>query len=151
MKWSIITHIALNKGSKIQYWPIYHSFPQKHLCHIDSFEKAQLLPQSKFLVTSENKVTKKPFCMYYYYFWNGFFKSYKILIYLHPVLSKSIHFCIFMIQNSSKVFLYSHILSFLKIFPWNQNFSSYLDCPHYVWNKKVQKVQGDKIDVTIYS
>ena len=104
-----------------------------------------------FLVTSENKVTKKPFCMYYYYFWNRFFKSYKILIYLHPVLSKSIHFCIFMIQNSSKVFLYSHILSFLKIFPWNQNFSSYLDCPHYVWNKKVQKVQGDKIDVTIYS
>ena len=52
-----------------------------------------------------------------------FFNSCKILIHLHLLLLKSIHFCMFIMQNSSEIVPWWQILSFLKNSPWNLKFS----------------------------
>ena len=52
-----------------------------------------------------------------------FFKSCRILLHLYFLFLKSIHFCMFIIQNSWQIFSFSQNLKFFKISQWNSIFS----------------------------
>ena len=65
-----------------------------------------------------------------------FFKSCKILLYLYLLFLKLVHFCMFIVQNSSKNLLFYKFLVFSKIPHEISKFLIYWDCPHYVWMRK---------------
>ena len=65
-----------------------------------------------------------------------FFKSCKILLYLYLLFLKLVHFCMFIVQNSSKNLLFYKFLVFSKIPREISKFLIYWDCPHYVWMRK---------------
>ena len=72
---------------------------------------------------TRNNVTNRPFWLHFRESWKFYFNSCKILIYLYLLFLKSIHFCMFIVQNSSKIFTFLQILSFLKNSPWNLKIS----------------------------
>ena len=78
---------------------------------------------NRFFLTSNNNVRERPFWLYFCKSWQFHFKSCKILIYLFHLFLKSIHFCMFIIQNSWQIFSFSQNLKFFKISQWNSIFS----------------------------
>ena len=79
--------------------------------------------ENKVMSILEKKTFRRPFWLCFRRSWKFYFKSCKILIYLYLFFLKSIHFCMFIIQNSSKAFTYKQILSFLENSPRNLEFS----------------------------
>ena len=76
-----------------------------------------------FFATTRNNVTNRPFWLYFCEFWKKLFHSCKILLHLYLLFLKSIHFCMFIIQNSWQFFSFSQNLKFFKISQWNLIFS----------------------------
>ena len=108
--------------------------------------------ENKVMSILEKKTFRRPFWLYFHKSWKFYFKSCKILIYLYLLFLKSIHFCMFIIQNSSKVFTYLHILSFLKNSLWNLKFSYILRLSPLCMNEEKWKMSQEiKFNWDIFS
>ena len=59
--------------------------------------------------------------------------------------TKLVHFCMFIVQNSSKNLLFYKFLVFSKIPHEISKFLIYWDCPHYVWMRKEIKFYIDLV------
>ena len=134
MKWSIITHISLKKALKSNF----DQFFAKTYAKLILLKKRNIYHKAN---SWWQVVTKSPRGLFGIFF---FFKSYKILIYC-----KSIHFCICIIQNSSKNYPYSQIS---EKFPLKSQIFLHIYIVHIIYELgKVKKVQGNKIGITVYS
>ena len=69
-----------------------------------------------------------------------FFKSCKILLYLYLLFLKLVHFCMFIVQNSSKKFTFLQIFSYLKNSPWNLKISYILRLSPLCMNEEGNKI-----------
>ena len=72
-----------------------------------------------------------------------FFKSCKILLYLYLLFLKLVHFCMFIVQNSSKKFTFLQIFSYLKNSPWNLKISYILRLSPLCMNEEGNKILYD--------
>ena len=112
------------KSSKIPFLTNFRTFPHK-----ETYAKLILLKKAIFhhkMIFLQQLETTSPIVLLGCSFVNlgkKKFKSCKILLHFYLVFLKSIHFCLFILQNSWKFFSFSQNLKFFKISQWNSIFS----------------------------